>query len=225
MSGSHGFVPYRPERFALEEAARRGHAFAETMATRRSVRAFSPDPVPRALIQTAVRVACSAPSGANLQPWRFVAVSDKVVKRRIREGAEAEEQRNYSGRMPERWLRDLEPLGTDADKSYLEVVPWVIVVFRLTTREDGGRNYYVQESVGIATGFLFAALHTMGLVTLPHTPSPMRFLNEILDRPENEKPHLLMPVGYPSTDCQVPDIAKRPLDESLVIIGDDPAGA
>lgn len=225
MSSSDSFIPYRPERLAPDEARRRGRAFAETMATRRSVRAFAPDPVPRAFIETAVRVACTAPSGANLQPWRFVAVSDPVVKRRIREGAEAEERRNYAGRMPERWLRDLEPLGTDADKTYLDVVPWIIVVFRLSTRDDGGRNYYVHESVGIATGFLFAALHTMGLATLPHTPSPMRFLNEILERPEREKPHLLMPVGYPAVDCRVPDIQRRPLEASLVVVGDDPAGA
>lgn len=225
MSSSYSFIPYRPERLSPEESRRRGDAFAGTMAARRSIRSFSPDPVPRALIETAVRVACSAPSGANLQPWRFVAVSDPEVKRRIREGAEAEERRNYDGRMPERWLRDLEPLGTDADKSYLEVVPWLIVVFRLSTRPDGQRNYYVQESVGIATGFLFAALQTMGLATLPHTPSPMRFLNEILERPDHEKPHLLMPVGYPADDCRVPDIRKRPLHESFVVIGDDPAGA
>lgn len=221
MDSMHGFIPYTPERVAPEEGLRRGRAFAETMLARRSVRDFSPDPVPRALIETAVRIACSAPSGANLQPWRFVAVSDPAIKHRIREGAEAEERLNYAGRMPDRWLRDLEPLGTDADKSFLDVVPWILVVFRQSAREDGGRNYYVQESVGIATGLLFAALQTMGLSTLPHTPSPMRFLNQILGRPENEKPHLLMPVGYPTPDCRVPDIRKRPLDESLLVI-DEP---
>jgi nitroreductase len=218
MGSTHRFIPYRPERLDPSEALRRGRAFAERMRGRRSVRMFAPDPVPRELIETAVGVACSAPSGANLQPWRFVAVSDPEIKQRIREGAEAEERLNYGGRMPERWLRDLEPLGTDADKSYLEVVPWILVVFRQSAREDGGRNYYVQESVGIATGFLFAALQEMGLATLPHTPSPMRFLNDILDRPENEKPHLLMPVGYPAPDCTVPDITKRPLTESLVVV-------
>ena len=204
-----------------QDAAR---AFCERMASRRSVRAFSPAPVSRATIQWAVQAAGSAPSGANRQPWRFVAVSDPALKRRIREGAEQEERAFYAGRAGARWLEDLAPLGTDEDKRYLEDAPWLIVVFRLTRGDHGEQVYYGGESLGIAVGFLLAALHHAGLVTLTHTPSPMRFLARLLKRPANEQPYLLIPVGHPAESCRVPAAAlvKKPLEEILVF--EAPAG-
>jgi nitroreductase len=214
-------VTFAFERLAPDEMRRRAAAFAERMHRRRSVREFAPDPVPRALIERAVAAAASAPSGAHLQPWRFVAVSDPETKRRIRQAAEREERISYEGgRMPEAWRRALAPLGTDWHKPYLETVPWLVVVFAQTHRlDDAGRpqsNYYVKESVGIACGLFIAALHDMGLATLTHTPSPMGFLSEILRRPRNEKPYILFPVGYPAAGAQVPDLQRKPLAEVLV---------
>jgi nitroreductase len=195
----------------------RATAFAAAMAGRRTVRAFAPDPVPRPVIEACLRTAGSAPSGANQQPWHFVAVSDSAVKRQIREAAEAEERAFYGGRAPADWLQALAPLGTDADKPFLEIAPWLIVVFaRLHDRGPEGRSikhYYVQESVGIATGFLIAALHQAGLASLTHTPSPMHFLNAILDRPRLERPFLILVAGYPAADARVPDLRRKPLDE------------
>ncbi len=191
------------------------------MKTRRSVRAFSPEPVPIELIEAAVRTAASAPSGANQQPWRFVVVQDPEVKRRIREAAEAEERVNYERRFPEEWLEALEPFGTDWHKEFLETAPYLIAVFRIDYGLDGDRkikHYYVQESVGIACGFLLAALHLAGLATLTHTPSPMGFLSEILERPKNERPFLLIPVGYPAPDAEVPVIDKKTLDEVMTVL-------
>ncbi|MBE0660472.1 MAG: nitroreductase family protein [Bryobacteraceae bacterium] len=190
------------------------------MRTRRSVRSFSDEPVPLELIESAVRIAATAPSGANQQPWRFVVVSDPEIKRRIREAAEAEEKRNYESRFPGEWLEALEPFGTDWRKPFLETVPCLIAVFRIDYGLDGERkvkHYYVQESVGIACGFLLAALHMAGLATLTHTPSPMGFLGEILERPKNERPFLLIPVGYPAPDAEVPVLDKKPLDDVLVV--------
>lgn len=187
---------------------------------RRSVRAFAPDPVPLELIDTAIRCAASAPSGANKQPWRFVVVRDPDLKRRIRIAAEAEEKLNYERRFPAEWIEDLEPFGTDWHKPFLETAPYLIVVFRLDYGLGGGKkrkHYYVQESVGIACGFLLAALHCCGLVALTHTPSPMGFLSEILERPRNERPFLLIPVGYPAADATVPEITRKPFDEVRVL--------
>jgi nitroreductase len=178
------------------------------------------------LIETAIRIASRAPSGANQQPWHFVVVSNPNIKRQIREAAEAEERENYERRFPDEWLQALAPLGTDWHKEFLEIAPYLIVVFREDyglAREADGRtrkvkHYYVQESVGIACGFLLAALHWMGLATLTHTPSPMGFLSRILRCPPNQKPTLLIPVGYPSPDAVVPDIPKKSVEEILTLI-------
>jgi nitroreductase len=195
----------------------RAAEFLGEVRTRRSVRHFSADPVPREAILDCIRAAGQAPSGANKQPWTFVLVTRAETKRRIKEGAEAEEREHYGGRAPERWLADLEPLGTDENKPFLETAPALVVVFaqRHGPRPDD-QHYYVSESVGIATGFLLAALHHAGFATLTHTPSPMKFLNEILGRPSNERAYLLIPVGYPAEDCRVPDIARKPLSDYLI---------
>jgi iodotyrosine deiodinase len=194
------------------------------MAERRSVRFFSREPVPLELIENAIRCASLAPSGANQQPWRFVVVQDPVIKRRIREAAEAEERESYEHRMPSEWLEALAPLGTDWHKEFLEAAPYLIVVFRIDFGRAQGpegakkiKHYYVQESVGIATGFLLAALHMSGLATLTHTPSPMGFLSSILGRAGNERPFVLIPVGYPSPDATVPAISKKRLDEVMEV--------
>ncbi|MCX6612710.1 MAG: nitroreductase family protein [Acidobacteria bacterium] len=193
--------------------------FRLQMSTRRTVRHFSPQPFPVEWIEQAIATAASAPSGANQQPWRFVVVSDPDLKRQIRIAAEAEERENYENRFPQEWLDALTPFGTDWQKPFLEICPYIIVVFRIDYGLDGDRkikHYYVQESVGIATGFLIAALHLAGLATLTHTPSPMGFLGQILDRPANERPFLLIPVGYPAQHAQVPVLAKKSLDEVMV---------
>ena len=211
-------IPYRPARLPETEAIRRGRETFERMNRRRSVRFFSPDPVPRACIEWAVRCAGTAPSGAHRQPWRFVAVANPGVKRRIREAAEAEEREGYEGgRFPPEWLEALAPLGTDWHKAFLEAAPWLVVCFREVygLKPDGAKltNYYISESVGIACGFFIAALHEMGLATLTHTPNPMAFLGEILGAPPNWKPFILFPVGYPAEDAVVPDLARKPLEE------------
>lgn len=196
---------------------RRAAEFYAELARRRTVRQFSDRPVPREIIEQCLLAAGTAPSGANLQPWHFVVVSDPSVKRRIREAAEVEEREFYNGRAPAEWLEALAPLGTDENKPYLEVAPWLIAVFaeRYGITPSGRRvsHYYVQESVGIATGLLIAALHYAGLVCLTHTPSPMGFLNEVLGRPAHEKPFLLLVAGYPAPDARVPDITKKALHE------------
>lgn len=211
------FIDYRPPRLPAEESARRAEATFRAFEARRSVREFSADPVPRSWIEWAIRAASTAPSGAHRQPWRFVAVGDPALKRRIRLAAEEEERRSYEGRMPEEWLEALRPLGTDWRKPFLEVVPWIVVVFEEVwgVDPDGGRrkNYYMKESCGIACGLFIAAIHTIGLATLPHTPSPMGFLREILGRPENERPFILFPVGYPAPGCRVPDLRRKSLAE------------
>jgi nitroreductase len=197
--------------------SRRAAEFYAEIARRRTVRQFSDRPVPRWLIEQCLLAAGTAPSGANLQPWHFVAVADPAIKRQIRDAAEKEEREFYHGRAPAEWLEALEPLGTDEHKPYLEAAPWLIAVFaeRYGVTPSGKRvsHYYVQESVGIATGLLIAALHHAGLVALTHTPSPMGFLNEVLDRPQHEKPFLLLVTGYPAADAEVPDIGKKPLGE------------
>ena len=198
------------------ERLRRAEAFESAMRTRRTVRQFADTPVPRAVIESAIRTAGRAPSGANLQPWTFVAVADPDVKRRIREAAEAEERAFYGGRAPRDWLDALAPFGTDAHKPFLETAPWLIAVFAQVhgVRADGTaeKHYYVKESVGLATGFLLAALHHAGLATLTHTPSPMGFLREMLGRPANEQAFVLVVAGVPAEGATVPRIGKKPLE-------------
>jgi nitroreductase len=207
-----------PPREALAEHERlsRARALADELHLRRTVRDFAPTPVPRAVIEACLRAAGSAPSGANQQPWRFVAVSDPTVKRRIREAAEIEEREFYRHRAPQEWLHALAPLGTDADKPFLESAPWLVAVFyeRTGVDADGHRQkrYYPHESTGIACGLLIAALHRAGLSMLTHTPSPMAFLNQILQRPKNEMPYLLLVVGHAAPGCRVPDIERLPLE-------------
>lgn len=213
----HDTVPH-PGFQPLDDDARlqRCRGFFETMATRRTVRDFAATSVPRDIIETCLRAAGTAPSGANQQPWRFVAVSDPALKRRIREGAEAEEREFYEHRAPEEWLQALAALGTDADKAFLEIAPWLIAVFyeRTGPERDGckPKRYYPHESTGIACGLLLAALHHAGLATLTHTPSPMAFLNTLLERPRHEVPYLLLVVGLPAPACRVPNIERLPLE-------------
>ncbi|HSH01547.1 MAG TPA: nitroreductase family protein [Anaerolineae bacterium] len=203
--------------YSEAEMVERAAEFYDEIKRRRTVREFSSAPVPRAVIEDALRAAGTAPNGANLQPWHFVVVGDREVKRKIREAAEEEERDFYERRAPEEWLDALAPLGTDAHKPFLETAPYLIAIFgqSVGVLPDGRqvKHYYVQESVGIATGFLITALHHAGLATLTHTPSPMRFLNEILGRPKHERPFLLLVVGYPTEDAQVPIISKKPLEE------------
>jgi len=202
-----------------EEMASRARSFLEEVRTRRSVREFRPDPVPREVLLDCIEAAAQAPSGANKQPWTFVLVTNPEVKRRIREAAEAEERSFYGGRAPDRWLEDLEPLGTGPEKPFLEEAPALIAVFaQKHGAGEGERHYYVSESVGIAVGFLLVALHHAGLATLTHTPSPMQFLGEILERPKNERAYLLLPVGYPSERCEVPEIERKARDEVVVVV-------
>ena len=207
-----------PPREVLSDAERlvRARAFADELASRRTVRDFSPRPVPRAVIEACLSAAGTAPSGANQQPWRFVAVADPAIKRRIREAAEAEEREFYQHRATPEWLGELAALGTTADKPFLEIAPWLIAVFyeRYGVDAEGNRHkrYYPHESVGIATGLLIAALHRAGLATLTHTPSPMGFLNEIVGRPRNEMAYLLLVAGHPATGCRVPAIERLALD-------------
>jgi nitroreductase len=192
-------------------------AFADRMVARRSIRDFAPTPVPLEVIEQAIRAAASAPSGANLQPWRFVVVRDPDRKRRLREAAEAEEREFYSHRAPPEWLDALGPIGTDWQKDFLEIAPVVVVVFEVHQGEHTPKPYYVKESVGIAVGLLIAALQHAGLATLTHTPSPMRFLNRICERPPEERPYLVMPVGYPAPDATVPSLERKPLAEVMIL--------
>ncbi|MCY4095836.1 MAG: nitroreductase family protein [Gammaproteobacteria bacterium] len=202
------------QRFAEEEMLERAQVFRAHMVQRRTVRAFHERPIPPSVLEDALRVAASAPSGANRQPWRFVVIEDSHIKRRIRVAAEKEEREFYSTRAPDDWLEALEPLGTDANKPFLTEAPVLIAIFleRFGIDCEGNRvkNYYMTESVGIATGFLISALHHAGLATLTHTPSPMRFLNEILNRPSRERPFLLLVVGYPKDNATVPAIERLP---------------
>lgn len=210
------------EKRSGDELIERSRSFLQVHRTRRTVRDFSSEHVPLEVIQNALRAAGSAPSGANLQPWSFVVVQDSDIKRRIRDAAEGEEKQFYDERAPQEWLRALEPLGTDWRKPFLERAPYLIAIFEQSygLLPDGSKvkHYYAKESVGIATGMLINALHFAGLATLTHTPSPMGFLNEILARPENEKPFLLLVVGYPAQDARVPDITRKELDEVAVFV-------
>ncbi|MEX2279878.1 MAG: nitroreductase family protein [Acidimicrobiia bacterium] len=216
-----GFVPYRLSRPDPETFGIRGRELHAEADSRRSVRSFSTDPVPKEAIEWAILTASTAPSGAHMQPWTFVLVSDPDIRRQIRSAAEEEESQNYlGGRINEEWRTALEPLGTDWKKPFLETAPWLVVLFeqRYGVLPDGSQrhHYYVKESVGMAAGMFIWALHRLGLATLTHTPSPMRFLNTILDRPENERPFVVMPIGYPADNCEVPDLHRKALDQVMV---------
>jgi iodotyrosine deiodinase len=229
VAAAHPFETLGFVRHSTADMHRRAEAFHDEMDQRRSVRMLSNDPVPQGLIETAVRTASTAPSGAHQQPWRFVATQDPTVKRRIREAAEAEERINYgadeersSARMNEQWRQELAPLGTDWHKEFLENAPWIVVLFeeRYGVRQDGSKrtNYYVKESCGIAAGMFITALHHMGLATLTHTPSPMAFLTQLFSRPENERPFVLFPIGFPVDGCKVPTLRRKSLNEVLTIV-------
>ena len=211
------FIPLSFTEYPESEMQARAQAFFHLMQNRRSVRSFSDRPVPQSLITTCIQTAGTAPSGANKQPWHFVAISNATLKKQIKEAAEQEEREFYAHRAPKRWLDDIAPFGTDANKPFLETAPWLIAIFAKRSGQnitgDSGQNYYITESVGIATSLLITALHNAGLATLTHTPSPMNFLNDILKRPNNERPFLLLVVGYPNPDTQVPNIQRKPLNE------------
>ena len=217
------FIPLPDYReYPVEEMKQRARTFSVDVQRRRSVRDFSDREVPQEIIESCLRAAGSAPSGANKQPWHFVVVADADTKTKIREGAEVEEREFYAERAPQEWLDALEPLGTDEQKPFLEVAPYLIAVFAQTyglgPRGRKVKHYYVQESVGIACGILITAIHSAGLVCLTHTPSPMKFLNRILDRPDNERPFLLLVVGYPAPGAEVPDIRRKSLDEIATFV-------
>lgn len=213
------FVSYNKETYDDTEMISKSWKFYEWMETRRTVRDFASKQVPQKVIEAIIKSASTAPSGAHKQPWTFCVVSDPEMKKQIRIEAEKEEYESYNGRMPEEWLKDLRPLQTDWKKEFLETVPFLIVVFKRSYELEAGghkhQNYYVTESCGIACGFLLAAIHDAGLVALTHTPSPMNFLSKVLNRPENEKPFLLIPVGYAAEECWVPDLKRKSLDEVI----------
>jgi nitroreductase len=214
------FVPLEFERLSEDEQLERSRQFLAEMGRRRTVRNFAREPFPVELVENAIATAATAPSGAHQQPWTFVLVSSPELKRRIRAAAEKEERVSYESRMPDEWLEALRRLGTDWRKPHLEDAPYLIVVFEQAygLRRDGTKvkHYYVRESVGIAVGLLLASLHRAGLATLTHTPSPMKFLREVLGRPENERPYVVVPVGYPASGCEVPDLERKALDDVLV---------
>ena len=227
------FEPLKYERPGIEDALQCSREFLASMRRRRSVRAFSPDPVPFELIENAIATALTAPSGANQQPWKFVVVRDQEVKRRMRELVEVEERECYEHRFPPAWLAALAPLGTDWHKEFIEIAPWIIVVFKedyglteAASAENGAptldemrvKHYYTNESVGIAVGLLIASLQQAGLAVLTHTPNPMGFLRDLLGRPRNEKPYVVLPVGYPAPDCRVPVLRKKTLDEAMIVV-------
>lgn len=223
LAASHPFVPLEFARRTEPEMNERAEAFHDLMQRRRSVRMFSDEPVPRRLVELAIATASTAPSGAHRQPWTFVATRETEVKRAIRLAAEEEERVNYlENRMNAEWQGALAPLGTDHHKEFLEIAPWIVVLFEqrygLTAEGERRANYYVKESVGIAAGLFVAALHNMGLATLTHTPSPMAFLRRVLDRPDNERPFVMFPVGYPLPDAMVPDLARKSLPEVMVVV-------
>lgn len=219
LHGDNGFISLSElyNELSQNEMKRRSETFYKLMKRRRSVRDFSPRPVPLEIIENALMTAGTAPNGANLQPWHFAVAESEQVKKRIREAAEEEEREFYANRAPDEWLDKLAPLGTDEHKPFLEIAPYLIAVFAQSYGVDSGGNkikhYYVKESVGIACGMLITALHNAGLATLTHTPSPMGFLNDIMDRPSNERPYLLVVTGYPAENAEVPDIAKKSLGE------------
>lgn len=218
MAKSNRFVPYGAQRLSTEESAQRSADYREYMAQRRSIRFFSDKPIKQKIIENLIMTASSAPSGAHKQPWTFCAVSNEDMKSKIRKSAEEEEYISYNGRMSEEWIEDLKPFGTDWQKEFLTTAPWLVIIFKKSFDYDGDKkrkNYYVNESVGIAAGMFISAIHNAGLVTLTHTPSPMNFLQKLLERPDNERPFLLLPVGYPTDDAAVPVLERK--SESDVI--------
>lgn len=221
LIGGFKHVPYHLEEYSYEEMIKRSTDLYDFSSQRRSVRHYSDKPVPREVIENILKTAGSAPSGANKQPWTFCMISNPEIKKKIRIAAEKEEYANYSNRMSQEWLNDLKKIGTDWHKSFLEIAPWLIVVFRRIYEIDSNgekkNNYYVTESIGIACGMLLMAIHHVGLAALTHTPSPMNFLGKILHRPENERPFLVIPVGYPADETFVPDLKRKGLDEICVV--------
>lgn len=217
---SYKTIPYKGEVYDEKELIAKSDGYYNWMEKRRTVRDFSEQPVPLEVIQKIVLSASTAPSGAHKQPWSFCVVSNPEIKKKIRQAAEKEEKESYNGRMTQEWLEDLAPLGTDWQKPFLETAPYLIIVFKRIYELKGEakrNNYYVSESVGIACGFLLTAIHNAGLVALTHTPSPMNFLSKLLNRPENERPFLLIPVGYPAVNALVPDLRRKDLDEVLFL--------
>lgn len=224
MSGNDkSFTPYRSLRYTRADMLNRSRSFYQLMDQRRSLRMFSDKEVPLEVMENIIMAASTAPSGAHKQPWSFCLISDPALKAKIRKAAEAEEYENYHGRMSEEWLADLQPFDTDWHKPFLEIAPYLIVLFKkaydLDEEGQKHKNYYVNESVGIAAGFLLAAIHHAGLVALTHTPSPMNFLGDILERPSNERPFLLIPVGYPADDAEVPILERKGKEEVLFHYG------
>lgn len=220
MEETTAFIPYQRQHIPQEKMIQKSLEHYEWMDKRRSLRFFSDEAVPKEVIENLILTASSAPSGAHKQPWTFCAISSPEIKKQIREAAEKEEYTNYHGRMSEDWLKDLEPFATDWNKPFLEIAPWLIIIFRknydLDENGEKLKNYYVQESVGIAAGFLLTAIHEVGLVSLTHTPSPMNFLAKLLNRPENEKPFLLLPIGYPAQNAEVPVLKRKKIEEISV---------
>ncbi|TNE70765.1 MAG: nitroreductase family protein [Bacteroidetes bacterium] len=213
MKDQHEFVPYERDLYNKEEMIERSAAFYAWADTRRSVRDFSDKPVPKEVMENLIMTGSTAPSGAHKQPWTFCLISNAELKSKLRELAEEEERKSYEGRMSEQWLKDLEPLGTDAVKEFIDIAPWIVVIMKRAyeTGPEGEKlnNYYVSESVGLAAGFFLLAVHHAGLVALTHTPSPMNFIAKALDRPDNERPFLLIPVGYPAEGVRVPDLKRK----------------
>lgn len=219
MSEHFEFIPYRNDTYSEIEMVQRAHDFYKWADQRRSVRDFSDKEVPLEVMKDLIRTASTAPSGAHKQPWTFCLISNKELKSRLRHLAEEEEYKSYNGRMSEEWLKDLAPLGTDWKKEFIDVAPWIVVIMKKVyeTGKDGEKlnNYYVAESVGLAAGFFLMAVHNAGLVALTHTPSPMNFILKALNRPDNERPFLLIPVGYPAENAKVPKLQRKALDEVL----------
>ncbi|MFT5200923.1 MAG: iodotyrosine deiodinase [Candidatus Aldehydirespiratoraceae bacterium] len=229
LAAAHPFVAHDHPAVSDSELGERSERFLAEMDRRRSVRMFDDRPVPRSVIENLIRAAATAPSGAHMQPWTFVAISDPDLKRQIRTAAEEEEHTNYlENRMNEEWQAALAPLGTDHHKEFLEIAPWLVVLFeqRFGTHHDGSKktHYYVKESVGIAAGMFVTAVHQAGLITLPHTPSPMAFLRKVLDRPDTERPFAMFPVGHPLPGVVVPDLARKPLGDIAIFRGGSPDG-
>jgi len=217
---SHKFIPYRQKELTNEEQIQKSELFYTFLDKRRSVREYSDKAVDIEVIENIIRTAGTAPSGAHKQPWSFCVVSNPALKTKIKEAAEEEEKKSYGGRMSDRWKEDLEPLGTTWEKPFIEIAPYIIVVFKRVHETVGGEkrnNYYVNESIGIACGMLIAAIHNAGLVTLTHTPSPMNFLGRLLNRPENERAYLLLPVGHPKNDAEVPALTRKKINELLFV--------
>ena len=217
LINGYPFIAYSKESYSTEEMEIKSVAFRLWMEQRRTCRDFSAKPVPKKVIENIILTASTAPSGAHKQPWTFCVVSDPLIKKQIRTAAEKEEKESYEGRMSAEWIKDLAPIGTDWQKPFLEIAPYLIIVFKRSYEFEAGghkhQNYYVTESVGLACGFLLAAIHNAGLIALTHTPSPMNFLCNILNRPENEKPFLLIPVGYAADECWVPDLKRKELND------------